>query len=74
VEAEGGKEARSKPPSQSLNQEMGIRRWESGDGNQEMGIRRWESGDGFRLPQKLDPPRVQLVPNNVSRVAAVNQR
>src|SRR5215469_5292428 len=31
-----------------------------------------KSGNEFRLPQKCDPTRVQLVPNNVHRLAAVD--
>src|SRR5580704_12584704 len=34
----------------------------------------WESGHEFRLPQKGDSARVQLVPNNVNLLAAVDPR
>jgi hypothetical protein len=33
-----------------------------------------KSGQRFQLPQKRDPTRVQLVPNYVHRLAAVNPR
>src|SRR5271166_567201 len=33
-----------------------------------------KSGHQFRLPQERDAARVQLVPNNVYRVAAIDQR
>jgi hypothetical protein len=36
--------------------------------------RLYELGHEFRLPQKRDPSHVQLVPNNVDRLPAVNPR